>query len=316
MKEANKITEGALLTAIYVVLLLIVLFVPFLFVIGLVVLPIPFIIYAQRYHYKPALIMFFVAIAMTMLFATFVSLPITLLAGIGGIVIGSALHRERKPYETWAQGTIGFIVAMVVVVFFMQLVLDINIYTETEQLVEESLDMTESMMEMFNFDHEQIGDFSIIEEQMRTFPDLLPAAMAIMGLFLALGSMWISFKVMNRIESKGFAFPPFKQFSLPKGIVWLYILALFATIFITDTDSVLYIAALNMSMLLITLFIVQGFSFIFFFAEVKKWHRVIPFVIVGVSFLIPFISMIIIRFIGIIDLLFDVKEKIAQPDGK
>lgn len=316
MKEANKITEGALLTAIYIVLLLIMIFVPFIFIIGLVVLPIPFIIYAQRYDYRPALVMFFVASAMTMLFATFVSLPITLLAGIGGIVIGTAIHRGRKPYEVWARGTIGFIVATVIIILFLQFALDINIYQQTEQLVEESLEMTQSMMQTFNFDVEQMEEFSLVEEQMRTFPDLLPAAIAIFGIMLALGSIWFSFKVVNRVENKQLAFPPFKEFTLPKGIVWIYIIALFATIFMTDTEATIYIAALNASMLIIALFIIQGFSFIFFYAGVKKWHRAIPIVIIVVSFLIPFISMIIIRFIGIIDLLFDLKEKLAQTEGK
>lgn len=316
MKEANKITEGALLTAIYIVLLLVMLFVPFIFMIGLFVLPVPFIIYAARYDYRPALVMFFVASALTMLFATIVSLPITLLTGLGGIVIGASLYRERKAYEVWARGTLGFIGATVLVVLLMQFAMDINIYEQTEQLVDESIKMTESMMQTFQIDLENVEEFELLEEQMRTFPDLLPAAIAIMGILLALGSLWLSFKVMNRMQQRTDAFPPFKQFSLPKGTIWLYILALFVTIFVTDTDHTVYIAALNATMLLITLFVIQGFSFIFFYAEHKKWPRPVPFVIVVVSFFIPFISMLIVRFIGIIDLLFDLKEKFVQADEK
>src|SRR5699024_10980189 len=172
-----------------------------------------------------------------LLFATFVSLPITVLAGIGGMIIGTSLHHGRNPYETWARGTIGFIVSLLLVIGLMQFALNINVYDETAQLVEESLEMTKSMMTTFNLNAEQMKQFEQVEEQMRAFPDLLPASIAITSILLALGSIWFSFKVMNRVQRKAFAFPPFKEFSLPKGIIWFYIIALFATLFITDKED-------------------------------------------------------------------------------
>lgn len=314
MKEANKITEGALLTAIYIVLLLIVLFVPFIFLFGLVILPIPFIVYAERYDYKPALMMFLVALILTALFATIVSLPLTLLAGIGGITIGTALYRQRKPYEVWARGTISFISAIIVIILMMQFALDLNIYTETEKLINESFEMTKSTVEMLNLDIDA-EQLALLQEQMSSFPDLLPAAIAIMSIFISLATLWLSFKTINRTRQKDYRFPPFRQFSLPKGIIWIYILSLVGVLFVTDAESVWYIAALNGSMLFITLFIIQGFSFVFFLSKEKKWHPSVPIIIVIFSILIPFISMIIMRIIGIIDVLFNLKERLAQTNG-
>lgn len=316
MKEANKITEGALLTAIYIVLLLVVIFVPFIFIFGLFMLPIPFIVYAKRHSYEPAIIMFFVASGLTLLVATVVSLPITVLAGIGGIAIGTALHRGRSPYETWARGTVGFIVAMLIIILIMQIVLDINVYDQTEMFIEESLAMTKAMMGTMNFNVEQMEEFSVVEEQMRMFPDLLPASIAVFSILLALGSLWLSFKVISRVEHNRLSFPPFQKFSLPKGIVWIYIVSLFMLLFVSNTDSTFYIAALNTTMLMIVLVIIQGFSFMFFYANYQKWPRAIPIIVVIVSFLIPFISMIIVQFIGIIDILLDIKGKISQADEK
>src|SRR5699024_304125 len=208
------------------------------------------------------------------------------------------------------------IVAMLAIIFLMQFVLDINIYQETETIIEESLTMTKSMMETFNFNVEQMEEFSIVEDQMRMFPNLLPASIAIMSIFLALGIIWFSFKIMNRIENKRYAFPPFRQFSLPKAIIWIYFVTIIISFFITETDETGYITILNITMLIITLLTIQGFSFIFFYADVKRWHQSIPFIIVIVSFLIPFISMLIIRIIGIIDLGFDLKGKVDQANEK
>lgn len=316
MKEANKITEGALLTAIYIVLLLVVIFVPFIFIFGLFMLPIPFVVYAKRHSYEAAIVMFFVASGLTMLVATAVSLPITVLAGIGGITMGTALYRERNPYETWARGTVGFIAGMLIVILIMQFVLGINVYDQTATFIEESLVMTKAMMETMNFNVEQMAEFAVVEEQMRMLPDLLPASIAIFSLFLALGSLWLSYKVISRVENNRLSFPPFRKFSLPQGIVWVYMVALFMLLFISNKDGVIYIAALNATMLMIVLVIIQGFSFIFFYASYQQWPRAIPVIIVIVSFLIPFLSMIIVQFIGIIDILLDIKGRIAQTDEK
>lgn len=312
MGEAKKITDGALLTAVYIVLLLVVVFIPFMFLPGLVMLPVPFIIFATRYNYRPALIMFFVTLSLTLLVATIVSLPITILAGIGGIVIGSAIYNGKKPYEIWAQGTIGFIISMMLVFILMQLVLDINIYHEVEAMIDESISMMGSIIEQFNLPEEQMKLIAEFEEQMRSFPDLLPASIAISSILIAFGSTWLSFKLMNRIENKQFAFPPFRMFLLPRIILYMYAFVLLAILFV-DGGSTFRIVTTNVYMLLFVLFIIQGFSFIFFFAHVRKLHQSIPIIIVVVSFLIPSLFMLMIQFLGIIDLAFNFRKKGEKP---
>src|SRR5690625_7939857 len=84
-------------------------FVPAAILVAIFLLPVPFVLYASRYDWKPSLLMFAVAILLTLLFATYLSLPITILVGIAGIMIGSAIHHGLSPYETWGRGAIGFI---------------------------------------------------------------------------------------------------------------------------------------------------------------------------------------------------------------
>lgn len=49
MNQSRKLTDGALLLVIYVMLLLITIFVPILTMIGMFLLPIPFILYTARH---------------------------------------------------------------------------------------------------------------------------------------------------------------------------------------------------------------------------------------------------------------------------
>src|SRR5690625_2286592 len=126
MNQSKQITDGALLIGVFIILLLMAMFVPFFILVAIILLPVPFVLYASRYDWKPALLMFAVAILLSLLFATYLSLPITMLVGIAGIMIGSAIHRRLSPYETWARGSIGFIAGLVLVFIFTQLVLQIN----------------------------------------------------------------------------------------------------------------------------------------------------------------------------------------------
>src|SRR5699024_2722363 len=126
MIQSKRITEGALLTAVYIVLLLLTVFVPFFILIGICLLLVPFIMYASKYGWKSSIIMFIGALIISLLIATIVSLPITLLVGIGGIVIGTAIYQGVKAYETWARGALGFILGFLLVLALIYFVLDVN----------------------------------------------------------------------------------------------------------------------------------------------------------------------------------------------
>src|SRR5690625_1249241 len=159
--------------------------------------------------------MLVVAILLSLIFATAISLPITLFVGIGGIIIGAAIHLKLKAYETWARGSVGFIIGMLLVLLILQFVVGINIYNEMDVIIGESITMTHSIIDQFGFDEEAIAQLELFEEQMYAFKDLLPSTIAIIGILFAFLSQWISYKVLNRIENKQLFFPPFKRLNLP-----------------------------------------------------------------------------------------------------
>src|SRR5690625_3795116 len=126
MNNSKQITDGALLAAIFIILLLIGIFTPFIFILILFVLPIPFVIYTARHGWKPALLMFAVTLLFSFIIIPIASIPLTILTGIGGIMIGTAIYQDRSAYETWARGTIGFVVGILFVFLFTQFVLNVS----------------------------------------------------------------------------------------------------------------------------------------------------------------------------------------------
>lgn len=313
MNQSKKITDGALLTAVYLVILLVAIFIPLLGAFALLFLAIPFIMYTEKHGTKSAVMMLIVAGLLSMMFATIVSVPVTLLFGIGGITIGAALHKQVKPYEVWARGAVGFIAGILIVLLLGQFVLGVNVYEQFDAATEESMDMVQSMVKQVGLSGE---DMELLmeqtENQVQNFRDLLPASIAILGIIFAFFSQWLGYKVINRLERKSYYFPPFNQFNLPISIIWLYLIALLVSLFTGAEDSSTYIVAFNVITLLSVLLIIQGFSFLFFYTDLKKWPKAVPYIVLGLSVLFPFFLMFIMRFIGILDIGLGLKKRMIH----
>lgn len=101
MNQSKKLTDGALLLAIYIVLLLITIFVPIVTIFGMFLLPIPFILYAARHGLKPSFLMFVASLLITALIATIAFLPFTVLAGIEELQLALLFIKKYPLMKHW-----------------------------------------------------------------------------------------------------------------------------------------------------------------------------------------------------------------------
>ncbi|ASN03817.1 YybS family protein [Virgibacillus necropolis] len=311
MNRSKILTDGALLTAIYIVLLLITVFVPLIELVAIFLLPVPFIVFAYRYDWKPALIMFAASIVLSSIFATLFSIPATVLMGLGGLMIGSAMHKKLTPYETWARGTLGFIVGLLFIFLTSQLIFNVNWISEIDTMIDESMGMSQSLMEQVGLGGSE-EQLEMLEQQANMLKDLIPVGVAFIAILLAFISQWFGYRLINRLDKKKFHFPPFRDLRLPVSLVWIYFFALIFTMFQFDPSSIFYHAINNVLVLAGLLMTLQGFSFIFFYTHHKNKSKAIPIVIVIVTFLLPFLLLYLVRILGIIDIGFRLRDRISK----
>src|SRR5690625_889929 len=209
MNQSKQITDGALLIAVFLISMLIAIFVPVLMVIMVFFLPVPFVIYAAKYDWKPTLVMIAATIILSILivspFVTIMSIPLTILAGVSGLMIGNAIYQQLSPYETWARGAVGFVAGLFFIFVFTQTLLDINWFVELNAMFEESLQISKELLDQFGLISLGEQELNIIKEQFAYMTNLIPAGMAIMAIFMALITQWVSYKVINRFEKKQLA---------------------------------------------------------------------------------------------------------------
>lgn len=312
MNDTKRITEGALMTGVYLLLLLVIIFTPSIIgAILLFALPVPFIFYSYRYNWKPGVLVLIASLIFTALFATVFSLPATMFAGIGGIFLGSSLHKKRAPYETWAVGSVGFSIGLLSVYLSTQLLFGMNWSEEIRNSLTQAFNLTESMFGSF-LSGENQEQLDVLRESIDMLPDLIPSALVTVGIMLAFVAQWLSYKVINRLERKNYRFPAFDQLKLPTAILWYYFIALILNYIVSAEDGVLYLAVINVFVLTGFLLVIQGFSFIFYYAKKKKWSMAIPIVIVVFSLLFPQLLLYLVRILGIIDLGFSLRERIQE----
>ncbi|SDM41459.1 YybS family protein [Sediminibacillus halophilus] len=309
MTSQNVIKEGAITAVLYLLVLFLTLFVPIIEIVTLFLLPVPVIVFAARFGGKRAAGLFVLLALASSLFLTYYSLPLVLLTGIGGLMTGIAIHQRLTAYETWARGTVGFVIGLLLTFLAVQGLFQINIVQEMNQAINDSIAQSQAMLKDLGMDFNQENVDDLLE-QMRQIVNLLPVILVVMALVLGLASQWIGYRVIGWLEKTTLRFPPFRQFRLPVGLVWIYFAALVVTWVSGDPDSIWHIGAVNVTNLAGLLVALQGLSFVFFYVKQKGMSVAVPIIVIVLTVLFPFIGLYLLRIFGIIDLGFSLRDRI------
>ncbi len=314
MQDAQKRKEIIQMGLIFGLLLLITVFIPGSEILALFVLPIPFVFYASRYGYRSTLQLGVIVLILSLVITVFVftgAFPLTLIAVSGGILIGHAIHQERHPYETWALGTIGVTVGLVVSFVMLQLLTEVDLLDTYKSIVNESMATTETVINATGLQLSD-ADLKVIEEQMLQIIVLLPSLLVLMAIGISFMTQWLSYKVLSWRNNKQLAFPAFRTFLLPKVVLWIYFIAILFSWFQIDATGGLADAVLNTTNLISSLLSLQGISFILFYFHQKRLSIAFPILIIISSIIFLPIGIYLTRILGIIDVGFDLRERMKQ----
>jgi uncharacterized protein YybS (DUF2232 family) len=315
MKDSKKITDGVLFTVIFMLLMLGT-FIPVLAIICMFLLPVPFVLYTARHNIKPAFLMYAAAILLTVLLATLFSLPLTVTTGLGGILLGYSVYKGLSAYETWARGTFGFIIGMLFTFIYSQVLLGVNWINDLRQMMTDSVEMSLSILPSMGVPGEELEQLEqMMYAQVDYMVQLLPVWLVLTAALAALVSQWISYKIMNRLEDRNLYFPPFRELQLPASLIWIYLIAILLMLIDTDPAGTFSIMVQNVVMLVGLFMIIQGFSFIFYYAHHKNWSKAIPVLSVVVTLLFPGIFIILVRVLGVLDIGFKLRDRIEKKNN-
>ncbi|WP_141771799.1 YybS family protein [Rossellomorea aquimaris] len=305
MKNTRVITQGALMLAIFTVLLLMVLYVPFLGTVAFFVLPLPLIFFSASHSIANSLYVLLGAMLLSFLVGGPVALPLGLAFGSLALVMGWGIRNKWDKLRIFLSST--FILLINIVIGFVLSIAFFNINI-VEDSLKESKTTYYSLLEQMGQDQDQ-RIIESLNSSIQLIQTLMPALFLGMAAIGALLIIVINFPILKRLGIPVPVFKPFREWMLPKSILWYYLLVLVVTMIAQPEEGTyLYTAILNVLYVLQTLMAVQGLSFLYFFAHYKGWSKGI---LVGIT-IISFPLLYIVRILGIIDLGFNLRERLQR----
>jgi uncharacterized protein YybS (DUF2232 family) len=308
VKNVRKLTEGAILLATFAVLLLLTIYVPFLGMIVNLFLAVPFMLFAAKNDGKSNLVFIVASLLLSFIVGTIMSLPLTLAYGTTGVVIGYLIQKQKNMGVLFITGSLVFLVNLIILYVASIVLFKVDMITEMIEMMRESLNVSADLLKNFGNPQDSEKVLEQFNNGLNLIKTLIPTLFVVSSFFIVFIMQLISFPIIKRFGVKVEKWKSFKEISLPKSLLYYFLLTLLVSMLMNPEEGTFwYMAIINMTYILQFLIILQGYTFIFYYFDKKGFSKAISITIAIVSFLIP-IFLYIVGILGIIDLGFDLRK--------
>nr|WP_263324001.1 YybS family protein [Neobacillus sp. Marseille-Q6967] len=312
MKNVRTLTEGAILLAIYVVLLLLTVYVPFMALLSTWFAAVPFILFATKNEWKTIIVFFISSLILSFIVGTVTALPMAFIFGSTGSVLGYLIQKQKPRMMIFLSGSFVFLVNLILIYILSILFLNVNIVAESVESMKTTLNMSADLLKNF-------GDPQEMEQMMEQYNKgldlmitLIPTLFVLMSFAFVLIIQLVSVPIIKRFGVKVNQWTRFKDITLPKSLLWFLVITLLLSMFLNPEEGTyLYAALINLTYILQFLMMFQGFTFLFFYLDQKGISKPVKVFIAIIVFVVP-IFLYIVAILGIIDLGFELRKKLVK----
>lgn len=311
--QSRKLAHGAMMIALFTVLMAIVFYVPMANIVAALIAPLPIIWYSAHYDRKSSALVFVAAVVVTFFIGGLLILPASLIFAAAGMTIGDAIFNKKSKVFMFISTSV-----VLLITFAIQYVIAVRLFEV--DFIRESLDlMKTSYMESIKLSEKITGQVTPKEVMdnltgmLNTLEMTIPASITLGMLLFALLFMSVNLPILKRLKVDVPKFAKFSELRLPRSVLWYYLIVLSINLFVRpELGSALAVIMLNVSMILWVLLTVQGISFIHYMLDCYKQPKFLKVISTFVA--IPFYSFVVL--IGIIDLGFNARDYIQQKSQK
>ncbi|MDM5237050.1 YybS family protein [Bacillus cereus] len=311
MKQTKFITEGAALLAIYAILLLISMYVPILGTVVTFALPLPFILLMLRHRLSNVLVIFVVALLITVIVSQPLSLIKTAMFGLIGVVLGYMYKKGKKPVEILIAGTLAYLIGILLIYVASIKFFNIDLMKQMQNMFSESMAQSEKIVSAAGMpvSKEQKELFAQMSDILQT---LFPSILVLVSVCFSWITLILSGSVLRKLKYDVTPWPKFKDIQLPKSIVWYYVICILLATFIkVEPTSYLHMVFSNLNVIFALLLVLQGLTFITFLAYRKGFTKGVPIISFIACMFIPMLFPLV-TILGIIDLGISLRSKIGE----
>jgi uncharacterized protein YybS (DUF2232 family) len=309
--QSRKITYGAMMLALFTILLAGALYIPLLKSIILIFIPLPIILYRLRYDRNSTIFVAVGGILLSLIVGGILLVPFAVMFVLLGFLIAeSVLFGKSKLYTFMASGLF-FIVVGALVYLIGVLVFEINaidslmaMLKETEAQFKASLANLAALPESYE---------KIVEEAFTMYRSAIPALFILWVYLFAFIMIIPNFEILRRLGHPVPAFPPFREMKLPVITIFIYGLIILLP-YITDMrpESSTYLLYVNATIILRVLLLLQGLALVQYFMYKMK----LPTVATVFATIFALLFSPITTLLGILDIGVNIRAWIRKDNLK
>lgn len=311
-KRITPMTTAGCFSAIMLILALLSTYLPFFSFIGYFIMPIPMTILFVKYGLRQAILL---GITAGILMGIFID-PLTAIIQIAtfgavGIALGAGFKEKWPPAKLLMGVTAALIGTAIGLAALMYGVMDVNIVTALGDVFDTLMQETMEQYKNSGMSELQLAETKAqLEEVRRLLPTMLPMFMCLAMAIIAYVNVKVSQFFLQRLGFDVRPFLPIRYWEMPRGVIYLYILALVMKYWGT-TRSIewLNIIGLNLNQMAFFFICIQGLAFLFYFLD-RRFHisTGLQAVIIALFFVMPVFSYAAF-IMGLIDMLANIRKK-------
>ncbi|MEK4131951.1 YybS family protein [Solibacillus sp. FSL W8-0474] len=313
INQTRKLAHGAMMIAIFTVLMAIVFYIPMANIIAAVIAPLPMIWYSANYDRRSSFLVAIIAVIVTFFIGGLLLIPASLIFAASGVAIGDAIYNKKSKVFMFISTSIVLLVTFAIQYVISLRLFEVDFIRDSMELMKtsyiESIKMTEKLTGQAT--PKEVMDN--INNMLNMLEMTLPASITLAMLLVSFILITVNLPILKRLKVDVPKFGKFSELRLPRSVLWYYLIALSINLFVQpEPNSSLAVIMLNISMILWILLTLQGISFIHFAIDAFGYPKFIK--VLSTIVAIPLYSFVIL--IGIIDLGFNARDYIREKSQK
>lgn len=305
--NAKKITYGAMMLALFLVLLAMTIYVPFIGLFTLWLLPLPFLLYRNRYDRMATIVVAVGAVALSVIITGILSLPFTIVFVAVGVVMGESIVNGKSKLYTFMATAVTIIILTIIFYVSAIFLFGMNMVELLRQEIDVMRDQTIEFLTMFNVNDPKLTES--IEANFTFYDVAIPSLFILSTFILAYILILPNFAIAGRLEKNIPKFPSFRNIKLPLITLLVYGVVLLIPLFSKmDPNTGFYVMIVNASIILRFLFFIQGLSLIYFSMHAMKLPTIVP--IIATVFALIFSPITVL--LGIVDVGINIRALIGE----
>ncbi|WP_153733052.1 YybS family protein [Sporosarcina obsidiansis] len=272
--QARRITYGAMMVALFAILLAFTMYVPLLGVLTLLFIPLPITLYRLRYDRLSTLLVAACTWLITLLIGGLLSIPSAIVLSMVGFVIGDTVRTSKSKLYVFMATGLTLLVSLSVMYLGTVWFFKIN---PIDQLLQQFQAVQEEALTILTGMGNTTRDVERLVAESFTYYQTIVPSLFILSVFIA--AYLFVMPILAIAERLRFEVPKFASFvtmRLPFMTLVVYVgLLLFSIFSQTEQGTTLYLMEANAILIFRFLFFLQGLALIYFALQTMKLPRIV-----------------------------------------